>query len=198
MRCGVQQTEFFVISGHFLPFPPLTTQKIKILKQDTIILHLCTTNDIIWCMLPDIWCMLPPGALSTRMTSVVPYSLTSATLMSAGKDETRTRGYIYIYICICISINVYTSANVCIYLYICINTIRIFWCNWKGTDCVFLSCNILPLSQTVFNIFFCFLRWTHDRLNLGPGLMDTETGCFEIRPEQDFVFYKYELWKSYE
>ena len=106
--------------------------------------------------------------------------------------------YIYIYICICISINVYTSANVCIYLHICINTIRIFWCNWKGTDCVFLSCNILPLSQTVFNIFFCFLRWTHDRLNLGPGLMDTETGCFEIRPEQDFVFYKYELWKSYE
>ena len=102
------------------------------------------------------------------------------------------------YICICISINVYTSAYVCIYLYICINMIKIFWCNWKGTDCVFLSCNILPLSQTVFNVFFCFLRWTHDRLNLGPRLMDTETGCFEIRPEQDFVFYKYELWKSYE
>ena len=32
------------------------------------------------------------------MTSVVLYSLTRATLMSPGKDETRVYGYIYIYI----------------------------------------------------------------------------------------------------
>ena len=35
LRYGVQQTEFFVILDHFLPFcpPPLRTQKIKILKK---------------------------------------------------------------------------------------------------------------------------------------------------------------------
>ena len=35
-----------------------------------------------------------PGALSTVVTSVVLYSLTRATPMSAGKDETRVSGYI--------------------------------------------------------------------------------------------------------
>ena len=47
LRYGLQQTGFFVILDHFLPFyPPLTTQKIKILKNwkkatgDTIILHI--------------------------------------------------------------------------------------------------------------------------------------------------------------
>ena len=39
-----------------------------------------------------------PGALSTLVTSAVLYSLTRATLMSPGKDETRVCGYIYIYI----------------------------------------------------------------------------------------------------
>ena len=33
LRYGVQQTESFVILGHFLPFYPLTTQKNKILKK---------------------------------------------------------------------------------------------------------------------------------------------------------------------
>ena len=33
LRYGVQQTGFFLILDHFLPFYPLTTQKIKILKN---------------------------------------------------------------------------------------------------------------------------------------------------------------------
>ena len=33
LRYGVRQTEFFVIMGRFLPFYPLWTQKIKILKK---------------------------------------------------------------------------------------------------------------------------------------------------------------------
>ena len=50
LKCKVQQIEIFVIMGHFLPFqPPLTIQKIKILKLkktpgDIIILHICTIN----------------------------------------------------------------------------------------------------------------------------------------------------------
>ena len=43
------------------------------------------------------WQSSAPGALSTLVTSVVLYSLTRATLMSPGKDETRICGYIYIY-----------------------------------------------------------------------------------------------------
>ena len=45
------QTEFFVILGRFLPFYPLTIQKIKILKkwkkmpEDIILLHMCSIND---------------------------------------------------------------------------------------------------------------------------------------------------------
>ena len=37
---------------------------------------------------------IAPGALSTLVTSVVLYSLTRATLMSPGKDETGICGYI--------------------------------------------------------------------------------------------------------
>ena len=33
LKYKTQQTEFSVILGHFLPFHPLTTQKIKILKN---------------------------------------------------------------------------------------------------------------------------------------------------------------------
>ena len=40
------------------------------------------------------WQSSSPGALSTLVTSVVLYSLTRATLMSPGKDETRVCGYI--------------------------------------------------------------------------------------------------------
>ena len=40
------------------------------------------------------WQSSAPGALSTLVTSVVLYSLTRATLMSPGKDETRVCGYI--------------------------------------------------------------------------------------------------------
>ena len=48
---GAWQTDFFVILDCFLHFYPLTTLKIKILKQwkkspgDIIILHSCTIND---------------------------------------------------------------------------------------------------------------------------------------------------------
>ena len=40
--------------------------------------------------------MSAPGALSTAVTSVLLYSLTRATLMSPGKDETRVCRYIYL------------------------------------------------------------------------------------------------------
>ena len=44
------KTEIFVILDRFLPFQPLTTQKIKILKlekipEDIINLHICNIND---------------------------------------------------------------------------------------------------------------------------------------------------------
>ena len=58
LRCGLRQTYFFVILGHFLPFhpvfcpyAPLWTQKIKILKLwkktpgAITILQRCTMND---------------------------------------------------------------------------------------------------------------------------------------------------------
>ena len=62
------------------------------------------------------WQSSAPGALSTLVTSVVLYSLTRATLMSPGKDETRVCGYICIYILyIYIYIHIYIF-----YMYICI------------------------------------------------------------------------------
>ena len=39
------------------------------------------------------WQSSAPDALSTLVTSVVLYSLTQATLMSPGNDETRVCGY---------------------------------------------------------------------------------------------------------
>ena len=49
LRYEVQQTEFFVILGHFLPFYPPTAWKVKISKNekkpgDMIILHKCAKN----------------------------------------------------------------------------------------------------------------------------------------------------------
>ena len=41
------------------------------------------------------WQSSAPGVLSTLVTSVVLYSLTRATLMTPGKDETRVCGYIH-------------------------------------------------------------------------------------------------------
>ena len=71
------------------------------------------------------WCFeqSSAGALITLVTSVVLYSLTRATLISPGKDETRLCGYvyytyIYIYI-IYIYIHIYTY--ICIYIYIYIH-----------------------------------------------------------------------------
>ena len=65
MRYGfwdrVRQTDFFVLLGHFLPFYPLTTQKIKILKKykkhmKMSSIDICVPKiTIIWCMLPEIW-----------------------------------------------------------------------------------------------------------------------------------------------
>ena len=53
-------------------------------------------------MYETYWQSSAPGTLSTLVISVVLYSLTRATLMSPGKDETRVCGYnvtyIYIYI----------------------------------------------------------------------------------------------------
>ena len=42
----------------------------------------------------SILAKLIPGALSTLVASVVLYSLTRATMMSPGKNETRVCGYI--------------------------------------------------------------------------------------------------------
>ena len=42
----------------------------------------------------EFWQSSAPGALSTLVTSVVLYSLTQATPMSPGKDETHVREYI--------------------------------------------------------------------------------------------------------
>ena len=62
LKYKVQQTEIVVILGHFCPFSPLTTWKIKILKLrktpgDIIILHKCTKNHdhILYCSL-DMAC----------------------------------------------------------------------------------------------------------------------------------------------
>ena len=58
IRCDRQK--FFVILGHFCPFSPLTTQKIKFLnwKKHLEILSFYTFAPhmaIIWCMAPEIW-----------------------------------------------------------------------------------------------------------------------------------------------
>ena len=51
LRYGVQQTEFFVILDHFLPFYPSNNpknqnfEKMKKLPGDIIILHRCNIND---------------------------------------------------------------------------------------------------------------------------------------------------------
>ena len=51
LRYGVQQTEFFVILDHFLPFYPPNNpknqnfEKLKKTPGDIIILHMCTIND---------------------------------------------------------------------------------------------------------------------------------------------------------
>ena len=62
----------------------------------------------------EFWQSSATGALSTLVLSVVVlYSLTRATLMSTGKEETRVCGYMYIYI--------YTYIYIYIYLYIYVN-----------------------------------------------------------------------------
>ena len=86
LRYGVQQTEFFVILGHFLPFyPPNNTknqnfEKTKKALGDIIILHMCTINDnrmmySSWNMEHDgqnflslltIFCSFPPNNLNNQ------------------------------------------------------------------------------------------------------------------------------------
>ena len=46
-------------------------------------------------MLLAFWLSSAPGVLSTLVTSVVLYSLTRATLMNPGQNETRVCGYMY-------------------------------------------------------------------------------------------------------
>ena len=46
LKWKVQQTEIFVILGHFLPFQPLENpEKLKKTPGDIIILHICTINE---------------------------------------------------------------------------------------------------------------------------------------------------------
>ena len=50
LRYGAQQTEFFIILGHFLPFYPTNNPKYQNFEKmnqspgDIIILHKCTKN----------------------------------------------------------------------------------------------------------------------------------------------------------
>ena len=52
LRYKTWWTEFFVNLQLFLPFDPPNNLKRS---GDNIILHLFTTNDIVWCMFPEIW-----------------------------------------------------------------------------------------------------------------------------------------------
>ena len=61
------------------------------------------------------WQSSAPGPLSTLVTSVVLFSLTRATLMSPGKDETRVCGHIYLYIYIYIYIYIMYIYNIYTY-----------------------------------------------------------------------------------
>ena len=61
--------------------------------------------------------MSAPGALSTAVTSVLLYSLTRATSMSPGKDETRVCRYIYLSIYIYIYILYIYLLKLYIYIY---------------------------------------------------------------------------------
>ena len=72
------------------------------------------------------WLSSAPGVLSTLVTSVVLYSLTRATLMSLGQDETRVCGYIYIYMCVCVYIYIYVYIYMYIYIYYVCNIISIY------------------------------------------------------------------------
>ena len=52
-------------------------------------------NNIFFLRSPQtFWLSSAPGVLSTLVTSVVLYSLTRATLMNLGQDETRVYGYL--------------------------------------------------------------------------------------------------------
>ena len=59
LKYGVQWTEFFIIMDHFLPFYPLTTRKIKILKKWKrtleILFYKCEPRIIICYTVPEIW-----------------------------------------------------------------------------------------------------------------------------------------------
>ena len=59
LKYKVRQREIFNILGHFLPFQPLTTSKIKILTlkktPGDIIFHICAINDN--CMMYGSWDM---------------------------------------------------------------------------------------------------------------------------------------------
>ena len=65
-RRGVQQTKLFVIMDRFLLFcsPPLTTQKIKILKKwkrhlEILWFYISVPKIMIrWCMVREIWCVI--------------------------------------------------------------------------------------------------------------------------------------------
>ena len=61
LRYGVQQAEFLVILGHFLPFYPTNNPQNQIFEK-IIILHKCTKNldhiiMFICYTVPEIWCV---------------------------------------------------------------------------------------------------------------------------------------------
>ena len=61
LRHWVQQTEFFVILGYFLPFHPIIKpEKLKFWKNEKKCLEISFYTHvqqmtIIWCMVPELW-----------------------------------------------------------------------------------------------------------------------------------------------
>ena len=104
------------------------------------------------------WQSSAPGTLSTLVTSVVLYSLTRATLMNPGKDETRACGYIYLstyqYICLYIYTYTYTYKYIYIYIYIYIYMKLFIMKLW------------VPTTLVSFLIFSCMYIYIYKKCNL--------------------------------
>ena len=87
---------FLSIYNFFCPLILLTIWKIKILNKqkrsgDNIILHLFTTNDIAWCMFPEIWSAID-NALSFWAT-FCPFTQLTTPKIKTWKKMKKARRY---------------------------------------------------------------------------------------------------------
>ena len=95
------------------------------------------------------WQSSASGALSTPVTSVALYSLTRATLMSPGKDETRIYIYIYIYMQY-----IYMQYTYTIYI------VYIYWsipCSFSFFSSI---CLIVSFLLSYYNFCYTFFAFT--------------------------------------